>query len=81
MEDIVYVGTQKNLNDDFLRLKEILNFPEYVQLPYDNVNTHKNPEYLDKHLDTAARKNLEKWYETDYHFLKLLKENNLIQSY
>jgi hypothetical protein len=78
LQDIAFVGTQQNLNDDFLHLKTKLGLPESVQLPQDKVNTHKNPDHLDKHLDSQAVANLKKWYASDYMFLDLLAEKGFI---
>ncbi len=77
-QDVIFVGVQKKLNEEFFRLKEILNLPGNLELPKDKVNKHENPEYFDKHLDSNAIKNLEKWYATDFQFLQLLKENKLL---
>jgi len=78
LNDVIFVGTQKTLNQDFQQLKKTLNLPEYISLPDDDVNTHKNPDSLDKSLDSVARKNLKNWYAQDYRFLELLKEQHLI---
>ncbi|MFO8055166.1 MAG: sulfotransferase family 2 domain-containing protein [Bacteroidales bacterium] len=71
-DDIIFVGSQRNLNEDFEVLKKILGIPETYQLPTDKVNKHKNPENTDKHLSDKAIKNLEWWYEKDFYFLDLL---------
>ncbi len=78
LDDIAFVGTQKNLNDDFLRLKKTFNLPESIKLPQDNVNTHKNPDNLDKRLDSQAIANLKKWYADDYMFLDHLADKGFI---
>jgi len=79
IQDIIFVGTQKNLDKDFIHLKKILNLPKNLELPKDNFNKHKSPENLDKYLNPKAVKNLTEWYSKEFQFLKLLEEKNLLQ--
>jgi len=78
IEDILFVGDQKKLNEDFLRLKEILDLPDVCKLPEDAVHSHRNPDHFEKHLEPEAIMNLQKWYVSDYQFLRLLKDKKLI---
>lgn len=78
IDDVLFVGTQKNLDTDFSRLKRVLQLPDELQLPSDQVNMHKNPEHVDKHLDKRAIENLKDWFSGEYKFLKLLEGNNLL---
>ena len=78
IEDIIFVGEQKNLNEDFLRLRDILDLPDSCEIPKDVVTSHKNPDHLDKYLEPEAIRNLQKWYARDYQFLALLRERKLI---
>ena len=41
---------------------------------------HKNPDGLDKKLDVEAQRNLYQWYAKDFVFLKMLEDNNLVES-
>jgi len=77
MGDILLVGEQRKLGENFLKLKELLGLPEALALPKDRTNTHKNPENVDKNISPKARKNLEKYYSKDYEFLALLKQKKL----
>lgn len=78
LNDILFVGTQKNLDKDFKKLKKILSIPNKVRLTKDKVKMHKNPEDLDKHLSLKAKKNLRKWYAKDFEFIKLCEKLELI---
>lgn len=69
--DILFVGAQENLSEDFERLKTILNIPS-ASLPTDDINTHKNPIY-DKHLSELSIINLRRWYDQDYQFIDICK--------
>lgn len=78
IHDIIFVGKQKTLSQDFEQLKKILNLPGSISLPESSINSHKNTDSVDKNLDPEAIKNLKNWYTRDYEFLKLLRECNLI---
>ncbi len=69
--DILFIGLQESLADNFAVLKEMLKLPESVRLPQDDVAAHRNPRDLDAHLDPEAIKNLKAWYAADYDFIKL----------
>ena len=69
--DIIFIGNQKQLNADFIKLKNILDLPDHLHLPSDPVKMHKNPEKIDKHLDDQSIKNLKLWYAKDYEFLDI----------
>ena len=72
--DIVFIGFQETLNEDFALLKKILNLPEHVRLPEDEVASHKNAAHVDRRLDEQAMRNLKIWYARDYQFLELCRE-------
>ena len=72
--DILFIGFQETLNEDFSLLKRILNLPEEVTLPDDDVVAHRNPTSVDKRLDDQASRNLKAWYRRDYQFLELCQK-------
>jgi len=74
LSDILLVGFQENLSEDFERLKLKLGLSENVRLPTDEINAHKNPSYIDKTLDQKAIENLKEWYASDYAFIRLYKQ-------
>lgn len=77
MDDILFVGRQAKLADDYARLKDLLGLPPGYGLPADTINTHRNPDVVDKHLDSEALENVRKWYARDYAFLEVLVKNGL----
>ena len=80
MKDIFFIGFQENLTDNFECLKRKLRLPEYVKLPIDNVQAHRNPEHLDRTLEERALNNLKDWYKEDYKLIDLCRDvqnNNL----
>ena len=69
--DILFIGCQQTLKEDFAMLKEILNLPQDLNLPEDEVGSHSNPKSVDRRLDDQAIRNLKIWYARDYQFLEL----------
>jgi len=65
-KDILFVGCQESLDEDFELLKRLLGLPSKIELPKDPVRAHKNPPNVDKKLDEEALRNLRKWYAYDY---------------
>lgn len=74
VDDILYIGFQESLSDDFITLKRTLGLPEDAALPTDDVGAHRNPASVDKRIDEIANKALHKWYEKEYHFINLCKK-------
>tara|TARA_B100001750_G_C15452983_1_gene569995 strand:- start:111 stop:914 length:804 start_codon:yes stop_codon:yes gene_type:complete len=75
-DDILFIGNQKKMDSDFIKLKNILELPDHFSLPRDPVKMHKNPEGIDKNLDDNAIKNLKSWYAKDYEFLDIASSLN-----
>ena len=72
--DILWIGWQQNLSQDFEVLKERLSLPDGVRLPDDDVRSHRNPSGVDKKLDTEAESNLRGWCQGEYAFISLSNE-------
>jgi Sulfotransferase family len=72
--DILFIGFQESLNDDFELLRRILNLPGEVKLPEDQVAAHRNPAHVDRRLEAEAVRNLKIWYERDYRFFDICKD-------
>jgi hypothetical protein len=72
--DLLFIGFQETLNEDFALLKKILNLPDEVRLPDDEVIAHRNPTSVNKQLDEQAIRNIEAWYRRDYQFLERCRE-------
>jgi hypothetical protein len=73
LSDVLFIGFQESLAQDFERLKIKLDLPPSVQLP-DDERAHRNPAGLDKHLDDKAIAALRAWYARDYDFLHLCQQ-------
>ena len=71
---ILFIGFQETLDDDFALFRRILNLPEGIELPRDDVAAHRNPAHLDKRLDPEAIRNLKIWFRKDFEFVELCKQ-------
>jgi hypothetical protein len=69
--DVLFVGLQERLNDDFERLKKKLGLPPMAELPQSDVEAHRAPPDEDLHLGEEGLHNLRTWYARDYAFLEL----------
>ena len=77
LPDILLIGFQESLEEDFENLKQIVGLDESVQLPRDDVKAHRNRPDSDRRLDEQARTNLVEWYADDYEFFELCREHAL----
>jgi len=73
LPDVLFVGFQESLADDFARLRTILGLPDEARLPDNEVEAHKNPAHLDRALEPQAVQNLKAWYREDYEFIELCR--------
>jgi hypothetical protein len=64
----ILLGLQTCLADDFEFLKRQLGLPGEIQLPSDDVLSHRTPQQFDKTLSALGRKNLGDWYAADIAF-------------
>lgn len=65
LEDLLFIGFQETLDEDFEELKKTLCLPRRLSLSPDNVIAHKNPPGLDKSLENASIAALSDWYAGD----------------
>lgn len=71
--DILFIGFQENLTQDFEILNSRLNLPDNVKLPGNDMLSHRNPRDLDKTLDDDAIRNLRDQYRDDYRLISQCK--------
>jgi hypothetical protein len=57
ISDVLFIGFQDSLNDDFEVLKEILGLSKSVKLPEWEVDSYGAPQGLDKHLGIRSARN------------------------
>ena len=73
-DDIVFIGFQERLADDFARLLSLLVLPTEIELPDDDVLAHRNPQADVDSLTPEAIENLRRWYDADYRLLGVCEE-------
>jgi hypothetical protein len=78
INDIFFMGSQENLDNDFRILKKLLGAKPSLGLPRDSNLMHKNPTNIDKRISRKGQKNLREWYKEDYKFLELCLEKELV---
>jgi hypothetical protein len=69
--DILFIGRQETLEQDFQILRQILGIPA-ASLPTDPVRAHRNPTDLGIELKPEAIENLREWYREDYQMLEVI---------
>jgi hypothetical protein len=70
-KDLLLIQWFPDLTATFPRLCEALGLPDSVQLPTDDIRTHRSPKDVDRTLSDLAVANLERWYGRDYAFIDL----------
>jgi hypothetical protein len=75
LPDILFIGFQETLDEDFAILRKMLYLPETIALPRDDINAHRSPRDQDNFLGEEALQNLREWYAADYEFITLCKEH------
>ncbi len=71
LEDLFFIGFQKQLSADFEILKSKLRLPDNLLLPTDPIQAHVKQPGLDKTLQKEAVENLRRWYAREFLFLDL----------
>lgn len=74
LDDVLFIGFQESLDDDFIKLKSILEIPHDINLPTDDILAHRNPKDIDKFIDEIGILALREWFLEDYKFISLCKE-------
>jgi hypothetical protein len=73
-DDLLFVGLQEELSDDFEILKAILRLPREAHLPpRHHRSAHPSPAQADTFLSDAAREALRSWYAEDYRLLEICR--------
>jgi hypothetical protein len=72
--DILFVGRQERLDEDFARLLPLLGLPDTITLPSDPVVAHRNPPDIDRTLTDRGETQLRMRLADDYEILDRLSE-------
>ena len=69
--DVLFVGRQERLAEDFEEVKRLLRLPPDVSLSTDETRAHRAPDGRDKRLGPEAVGALLAWFADDYRFIDL----------
>ena len=64
--DIIWIGHQPSLSEDFEGLKTILGLPHEATLPADDVGAHRTPAGYETALSPTGEANITTWYRKDF---------------
>jgi hypothetical protein len=71
LDQVVYIGRQETLAEDWRALKALLELPEDLELPTDPVRAHRREGGAPgAELDERAVRALREWYARDYRLLE-----------
>jgi hypothetical protein len=74
LPQIAYIARQETLDEDWTRIKTMLELPADLELPSDPVQAHRAPEDLDRSLNPKMMDALMDWYAEDYKLVALCDE-------
>ena len=67
---IAYIGRQETLDDDWQRIRALLELPEDVELPADPKKAHRRQASGDPALDANAEAILRRYFKPDYQIIQ-----------
>lgn len=74
LEKVLYVARQETLDDDWERLKELLDLPRDQMLPHDAITAHRTTYDRNVRLSEKGMHALRDWYADDYELLEIGEE-------
>ena len=76
-DDILLVGWQETLDQDFERLRELISLPASCRLPTDPQTANRAPDDTPRELSETGTANIRVWYAEDYDIIAALEELGL----
>lgn len=77
-DQILFVAFQESLDRDFENLRRLLNLPASVVLPTGELEAHRNPAGLSRHIAQPGVEALRHWYAEDARLIEVCRQ--LMQS-
>ena len=68
-KQIAYIGRQETLDDDWKRIRALLELPEDIELPSDPKKSHRRQPSAEPALDPQAEAILRRYYTPDYEII------------
>lgn len=72
--DLLFIGFQESLPQDFERLKQLLALPCEFRLPDDEIVAHRTPHGFETTLSRQGKRAIRQWYREDLALYRHLKE-------
>ena len=66
---IAYIGRQETLDDDWQRIRALLELPEDIELPSDPKKSHRRSPASEPALDARAEAILHEYYRPDHEII------------
>ncbi len=76
---ILLVGWQETLSDDFERLRALIGLPDRCRLPADPRSANRAPDDTPTDLSETGSANIRAWYRSDYEIIDVLEELGLTE--
>lgn len=74
LDDVLLLGLQERLAEDFSRLRVLLNLPDAAVLPDGDALAHRAPQDADRHLSKPGAANVMAWYADDCRLFELCRD-------
>jgi hypothetical protein len=71
LDKVLYVARQETLDEDWARLKELLDIPRDVLLPKDDRGAHRTSYPRDTAIGERGREAIARWYAEDYELIEI----------
>jgi hypothetical protein len=69
LDDLLLILWMPDLAVTFPQLRDLLGLPSSIQLPSDDLRSHRSPGTVDRTLSAVSRRNLEMWFGRDFAFI------------
>jgi sulfotransferase famil protein len=74
IDKVLYVARQETLDEDWEKLKELLDLPRAQMLPHDAINAHRTRYAGGTEISEKGLQALRAWYADDYELLEIGEE-------
>jgi hypothetical protein len=74
LDQVLYIARQETLNDDWVKIKELLGLPADLALSTDDTVAHRTEYVGDRTLSEKGTEAVQAWYDDDYKLLAIADE-------
>ena len=73
-DDILYIGRQETMKQDFDKIKKIIGLPDSLLLPKDRNKANRAPANSKTYISKLGLRNLRNFYQEDYKILEFCEQ-------